>query len=57
MTRIYFIICVLLLITTATFAQNPIVPPGVYIADPSAHVWQAGRLYVYGSLDESTEYY
>jgi hypothetical protein len=25
---------------------NPIVPPGVYIADPSAHVWDDGRLYV-----------
>ena len=39
------------------FAQNPIVPPGVYLADPAAHVWQDGKLYVYGSLDESTEYY
>lgn len=38
-------------------AQNPIVPPGVYIADPSAHVWKDGKLYIYGSLDESTEYY
>jgi arabinoxylan arabinofuranohydrolase len=40
-----------------TQAQNPIVPPGVYIADPSAHVWSDGKLYIYGSLDESTEYY
>ena len=24
-------------------AQNPIVPPGVYIADPSAHVWADGN--------------
>jgi arabinoxylan arabinofuranohydrolase len=39
------------------FAQNPIVPPGMYIADPSAHVWDDGQLYVYGSVDESTEYY
>lgn len=38
-------------------AQNPIVPAGVYIADPAAHVWSDGTLYVYGSLDESTEYY
>ena len=38
-------------------AQNPILPPGVYIADPAAHVWNDGKLYVYGSLDESTEYY
>jgi beta-xylosidase len=38
-------------------AQNPIVPAGVYIADPSARVWDDGKLYIYGSLDESTEYY
>jgi len=57
MARIYSIICTFLLLTTSTFAQNPIVPPGVYIADPAAHVWDDGRLYVYGSLDESTEYY
>ena len=39
------------------FAQNPIVPAGVYIADPSAHVWKDGKLYVYGSRDESPDYY
>ena len=38
-------------------AQNPITPAGVYIADPSAHVWNDGKLYVYGSLDESCAYY
>lgn len=38
-------------------AQNPIVPSGIYIADPSAHVWNDGRLYVYGSTDESPNYY
>ena len=38
-------------------AQNPIVPPGMYIADPSAHVWNDGKLYIYGSLDESTDHY
>lgn len=42
---------------TLSFAQNPIVPPGVYIADPSAHVWDDGKLYLYGSLDESLKYY
>lgn len=31
---------------------NPISPPGVYIADPSARVWKDGRLWVYGSVDE-----
>ncbi|MFC2123280.1 family 43 glycosylhydrolase [Bacteroidota bacterium] len=39
------------------YAQNPIVPAGVYIADPSAHVWEDGKLYVYGSRDESPDYY
>lgn len=38
-------------------AQNPIVPAGVYIADPSAHVWKGGKMYVYGSNDESPNYY
>jgi beta-xylosidase len=41
----------------AVFAQNPIVPAGIYIADPSAHVWNDGKLYIYGSNDESTKYY
>lgn len=44
-------------ISIVLIAQNPIVPPGVYIADPSAHVWADGKLYIYGSLDESTRYY
>jgi hypothetical protein len=29
----------------------------MYIADPSAHVWEDGKMYVYGSRDESPEYY
>jgi len=38
-------------------AQNPIVPAGVYIADPSAHIWKDGKIYIYGSNDESTNYW
>jgi len=53
--RIIFL-CFSLFIIKA-FAQNPIVPPGVYFADPAAHVWNDGKLYVYGSVDESTGYY
>jgi arabinoxylan arabinofuranohydrolase len=34
------------------YAQNPAFPTGLYIADPSAHVWPDGKLYVYGSLVE-----
>ena len=37
--------------------QNPIVPAGMYIADPSAHVWKDGKMYIYGSRDESPDYY
>ena len=38
-------------------AQNPISPQGVYIADPTARIDSDGRLYIYGSLDESPDYY
>lgn len=41
----------------AVQAINPIVPPGMFMADPSGHVWQDGKLYVYGSRDESPKYY
>jgi Glycosyl hydrolases family 43. len=38
-------------------AQNPISPAAVYIADPSARVMSDGKLYIYGSRDESRDYY
>jgi beta-xylosidase len=47
----------LMFIVTLMQGQNPIVPPGLYIADPSAHQWKDGKMYVYGSRDESPEYY
>lgn len=53
--KIYFI--TLLLFTNQLIAQNPISPPGLYIADPTARVWEDGKLYIYGSLDESCDYY
>lgn len=43
--------------------QNPISPEGLYMADPSGHVWADGKLYIYGSIDKkrndfcSHEYY
>lgn len=46
-----------ILLAFTVFSRNPIVPPGIYMADPSAHVWQDGRLYVYCSVDESVDYY
>jgi len=45
------------LIGEFTFAQNPICPSGLNIADPTARVWKDGKLYVYGSRDESYDYY
>ena len=46
-----FIISVLLIIASKTdFAQNPFIK-NMYTADPSAHVWKDGRLYVYASHD------
>jgi len=51
------IILLLLLPYLNTEAQNPILPAGNYLADPSAKVWDDGRLYLYGSRDVSTEYY
>ena len=38
-------------------AQNPIVPPGVYIADPEGRQWEDGNFYIYGSRDECKNYY
>lgn len=46
-----------LLTACLLFGANPIVPAGVYIADPTGRVWPDGRLYVYGSQDESPEHY
>lgn len=49
--------CLFCLFTIRCYAQNPITPPGVYLSDPAAHVWKDGKLYVYGSRDESPDYY
>lgn len=47
----------LLLLANLIFGQNPIVPAGMYIADPEAHVWKDGKLYLYGSRDESDDHW
>lgn len=47
----------MVLIVMLSSAQNPISPPGIYLADPTARVWNDGKLYVYGSVDESCDYY
>jgi arabinoxylan arabinofuranohydrolase len=53
------VVAVLALLAAASAgrAQNPIVPPGVYLADPTARQWKDGRVYVYGSRDEDPGYY
>lgn len=33
-------------------ALNPIVPPGMYIADPEVRQMPGGRIFLYGSRDE-----
>jgi hypothetical protein len=42
---------------TVIEGSNPISPMGVYIADPTARVWEDGKMYIYGSRDESLDYY
>ena len=56
MKRSSFVLFLLLLGVLAP-AQNPICPPGLNIADPTTRVWKDGKLYVYGSRDESFKYY
>lgn len=41
----------------AIHSQNPITPPGVYNANPEARVFSDGRIYVYGTRDESDNYW
>jgi arabinoxylan arabinofuranohydrolase len=55
--RKIFVVVFAVFILQGLRAQNPIVPAGLYIADPSAHVWADGKMYVYGSRDESPNYY
>lgn len=50
-----FVFCVIFVVVAV--AQNPFLPIGTYVADPSVKVWDDGRLYIYGSRDESTEYW
>ncbi len=47
----------LLMLSNVISAQNPISPPGLYIADPTARVWDDGNLYIYGSLDKTCGLY
>lgn len=45
-----------MLCTAAALAQNPLnLGPNLRTADPSAHVWRDGRLYLYTSHDEECQ--
>lgn len=37
--------------------RNPVLPPSLHIPDPEAHVMPDGRVYIYGSLDTTTDTY
>lgn len=47
-TRLFFLMS--LLLSQTSLAQNPFIT-SIYTADPSAHAWKDGRLYVYPSHD------
>lgn len=55
--RLVFLLMVFLTFFKQVCAQNPITPAGMFIADPEAHLWKDGKLYVYGSRDESDNYW
>ena len=45
-----------ILMTTVVFSQNPLnFNSNIRTADPSAHVWEDGRLYIYASHDEECQ--
>lgn len=50
LSKLLVIVAVLFLSFTISQAQNPFIK-NMYTADPSAHVWKDGRLYVYASHD------
>ncbi len=54
--RAYFCFIAFVMASYA-FAQNPICPPGLNIADPTARVWKDGKIYVYGSRDDDPQRY
>ena len=54
---IYSVILLFFLFLSRTAeSQNPIIPAGKYLADPAARVWNDGKLYVYSTKDECSNY-
>ena len=56
MTKKATLFIFILFISKVSISQNPIIPPGTYLADPSARVWKDGKLYIYSTKDESPTY-
>lgn len=58
-TKTFSILIILLLsvlITNTSYSQNPLNFGGkIFTADPSAHVWKDGKMYVYTSHDEECQ--
>ena len=48
---------IMILWSESIFSQNPIVLLEFISLDPTARVWKDGKIYVYGSCDESPAYY
>ena len=57
MVKQLILVLVLVSVFVEVNAQNPISPPGVYLADPSARLFNDGKLYLYTSQDESCDFY
>ncbi len=55
MNRYLLLIMATTMTLSSSLGQNPISPPGVYLADPSARVFEDGRLYVYCSVDRNLD--
>lgn len=56
MKKILFALVFIVVLYHSSAAQNPICPPGIYMADPSAKVFN-NTLYLYCSTDESCDYW
>jgi arabinoxylan arabinofuranohydrolase len=53
---LFFLLCLSFLMMKIVQSQNPICAPGIYMADPSAKVFQ-DKLYLYTSTDLSCEHW
>jgi len=57
MDRYFVPLIVLIVLSVNVKAQNPICPPGIYLADPSARSWDGEKLFLYTSTDSSCDFW